>query len=78
MFKRKLLNSKAHDLFMERGKSPQSERNILLEYRCFQCRNVTLMSYVNKDGSWGQLSQSKVTSCVIISWKPTIINTRLV
>jgi len=33
------------------GISPQTERNIRLEYRCYQCRNVTLKSYVNKDDS---------------------------
>ena len=36
------------------GIGPQSESNIQLEYKCFQCRNVTLKSYVNKDGSLGQ------------------------
>ena len=31
------------------GIRPQSERNILLEYRLFECRYVTLESYMNKD-----------------------------
>jgi len=30
------------------GIRPQSERNILLEYRLFECSYVTLKSYINK------------------------------
>ena len=41
------------------GIIPQSERNIQLEYRLFQCRNVTLKSYEETEGS---LSQSKEKS----------------
>jgi hypothetical protein len=32
------------------GIRPQSERSILFEYRLFECRYVTLKSYMNKDG----------------------------
>jgi hypothetical protein len=32
------------------GIRTQIERNIQLEYQLTQCRNVTLKSYVNKDG----------------------------
>jgi len=31
------------------GITPQCERNILLEYRLFECIYVTLKSYMNKD-----------------------------
>jgi len=31
------------------GIRPQSERHILLEYRLFECRYVTLKSYMDKD-----------------------------
>jgi len=31
------------------GIIPQSECNIVLEYRLFECRYVTLKSYMNKD-----------------------------
>jgi len=31
------------------GIGHQSERNILLEYRLFECSCVTLKSYMNKD-----------------------------
>ena len=31
------------------GIRPQNERNILLEYRLFECRYVTLKSHTNKD-----------------------------
>jgi len=47
---------------------PQSERNIQLEYRYFQRRNVSLKIYVNKDGSLGQWSESKIK---FVSWPAT-------
>ena len=49
----------------------QSECNIQLEYQLFQCRNVTLKSYVNKNGSLVSV-ESKV-----LSRAATIIDTRL-
>ena len=51
---------------------PQSERNIHLEYRLFQCRNVTLKSYVKKDGSLVSVELK------VLSWPAAIIEIRLV
>jgi len=42
-----ILISKAHYQFMESRFRHQSERNILLEYRLFECRYVTLKLYTN-------------------------------
>jgi hypothetical protein len=33
---------------------PQSERNILFEYRLLECRYVTLKSYMNKGANCSQ------------------------
>jgi hypothetical protein len=45
----------------------KDERYIQLESRCFQYRNVTNMSYVNKDGGWCQCSLSEVKAYVKLS-----------
>jgi hypothetical protein len=58
--------------FWKVGIRTQSERKIQLDYRIFQCRNETLKSYVNKDGSLVSV-ESKILLC-----PATIINTRLV
>ena len=54
------------------GIRTQNERNIQLEYRLFQSRNITLKSYMNKDVILVSDESND------LSWPDTIIDIRFV